>query len=109
MKDLPGNIEPVGPPVRWLDLLWASDLDYAYKLVGGVIARTASYNRSLRMNLSSISLYNISRVLKMNSKQVEQIVDEMIRLGWLFDTERGVGAAKAYALTFNVLPLALRK
>ncbi|ASZ74871.1 hypothetical protein FDI69_gp055 [Rhodococcus phage Trina] len=105
MKDIAGHIKPILGATQWLDLVFKSDLSAEHKLIAAVIARTCLYNRTVKMQLSSISLYNISRILKMNQQEVSVLVDKLIVNGWLFDTERAAGATKVYALTFSLLPL----
>lgn len=109
LKDKPGYLYDQTSPTKWLDLVFKSDLSAEHKLVAAVIARTAMYHRKSKQALSSVTLYNMSRILKMNQAEVSKLVDTLIDNGWLFDTEPPTGATKVYALTYSVIPLELRK
>lgn len=104
-EDVPGHLEIVDKPKRWMDYLLASNLSAEHKLCGIVIAQTCSYNRIKELSLSAISNYTISRILKMNSDQVQSLVDDLISLGYLLDTNERMGARKIFTLTFSVEPL----
>src|SRR5574338_1119586 len=91
---LPGHLQPILLPARWLDYLFASNLSLAHKMVGTVISRTCQYSRAKQLQLSLISIYTITRIVKLSKDEVQQIVDDLLRLGWLFDTGATVGARK---------------
>lgn len=102
---LPGHLQPVYKTGKWLDYLFASNLSAEHKLVGTVISRTCQYSRHKQLQLSLISIYTITRIVKLPKPKVQTIVDDLIRLGWLFDTGKNIGARKIYTLTFSLLPL----
>src|SRR6187431_838363 len=102
---LPGHLQPIYKTGKWLDYLFASNLSPEHKLAGTVISRTCQYSRFKQLQLSLVSIYTITRIVKLSKKEVQSIVDDLIRLGWLFDTGKNVGARKIYALTFSLLPL----
>lgn len=104
-EDIPGYLEIVDSPARWLDYLFASNVSANHKLCGAVIARTCSYDRQKRLSLSLISNYSISRIVKMNSSEVQVLLDDLQRLGYLYDTKNNAGAKKIFALTFSIKPL----
>jgi hypothetical protein len=102
---LPGHLHSVSSPAKWLGYLLKSDLSAEHKLCGVVVSRMCSYNRNRQLFLSAISNYTISRIVKMNSEQVQSLLDDLIRLGWLHDTGLNTGAKKIYGLTFSLIPL----
>lgn len=90
---------------KWLDLLFKTSLSAEHKLVGTVIARTCVYNKPNQLLLSNISMYSISRILNINSQEVNILVTQLEQLGWLFDTGQRAGARYILALTFSLIPL----
>lgn len=105
MNEKPGWLEYIYVPTQWMDLVFRSDLSVECKLVGAVIARTCVYSKRHQQSLSSISIYNISRILKMSKAETQKLIDLLVENGWLWETEFAVGAQRAYSLTFSVLPL----
>lgn len=103
--DPPGHLKPIFRMTEWLDLFYKSQLSAEHKLVGSVVARTCSYNRKQQLQLSSISNYSISRILNMTQDSVQKLLDDLVKYGWLFDTNKRIGARKVYALTFSLLPM----
>lgn len=82
-----------------------TELSAEHKLVGVVISRSCSYNRKDGSQLSEITNYVISRILKQPSDIVQERIEDLERLGWLFDTGKRIGARKVFALSFSLLPL----
>ena len=89
----------------WLDLLFKAELSAEHKLVGVVISRSCAYNRRESKQLSEITPYSISRILKVPSTRVGEIIIDLEKLGWLFDTGIHKGARRVFALSFSLLPL----
>lgn len=104
MKEVSGALQPIYQTNKWLDLLFKSDLTPTHKLAGVVIARTCTYYKQKQLQLSDISYYSISRIVKLPSEDVKKVVDDLIELGWLFDTGVQNGARHVYALTFSLQP-----
>lgn len=105
MKQPPGYLQPVYSANEWLSLIYKTDLTPLQKLVATVISRTCNYSTRCVMQLSDISYYSISRIIKANSEEVKVIIDELLALGWLHDTGLTSGARKKYGLTFSLIPL----
>lgn len=74
-------------------------------MVGVAISRSCSYNRRDGSQLSEITNYVIGRIIKQPSDVVQERIDDLERLGWLFDTGKRIGARKVLALSFSLLPL----
>jgi hypothetical protein len=89
----------------WLDLLFKTELSAEHKLVGVAISRTCAYNRRESKQLSEITPYSISRIIKEPSDKVSEIITELENLGWIFDTGVHKGARRVFALSFSLLPL----
>ncbi len=101
---IPGNLEPVPSAYQWLDLVFKSVLSDAHKLVCVVISKSCTYSRKEHAQLGLITNYTISRVLHKNQEEVQDLLDDLLRLGWLCDTGERMGRKKMYALTINLLP-----
>lgn len=101
---IPGHLQTVASSYHWLDLVFKSRLSAVHKLVGVVISRDCSYNTREHTQVSLITNYTISRVLHMNQEEVQELLDDLIRLGWICDTGDRVGRKKVYVLTINLLP-----
>jgi hypothetical protein len=101
---LPGHLASMGQPGHWLDILFKSRLSSDHKLVGVVISRSATYNRKKQLQICMISNYSITRILQKNQPEVQSMVDDLIRLGYLFKIGNA-GAKQIYALTFSKIPL----
>lgn len=104
--DRPEHLEPLYSRAQWLDLVYRSDLSMTTKVVASVIERTCNYTSKHKMQLSAISAYSISRIIKTNPEEVKQHLELLFNNGWLFDTQLGTGAKKVYGLTFSLIPLA---
>lgn len=102
--NIPGHLQPIYRVAEWKDLLFKSSISAEHKLVGAVIAETCAYSRLHQLNLSAISFYSISRFLNLTQDSVKQLVGDLIRLGWIYDTKKPVGARQVYALTFSLIP-----
>lgn len=98
------DLVPLTNRTKWLQLVYRSDLSVTTKLVASVIKETCMYQSKHKMQLSSISAYSISRILKSNSAEVQPHLDLLFDNGWLYDTEIGTGAKKVYGLTFKLKP-----
>lgn len=105
MIELPGHIEPVYRVGTYLDLLYKSRLSSDHKLVGTVVARTCSYNKRDKAQLSAISNYAIGRILNLGPESVERVLADLVNYGWLYDSGRRIGARKVFVLTFSLIPL----
>ena len=105
MKQPPGYQQPVYSQNEWLSLVFKTDLTPLHKLVATVISRTCVYSRKYSMQVSDISHFTISRVIKTNQPEVAAVVEDLINLGWLHDTGLKSGARFMYALTFSLIPL----
>lgn len=75
-----------------------------HKLVCVVIARVCNYSRRDNAQVGMITNYTISRILHKNQEEVQELLDDLIRLGWVCDTGDRVGRKKIYVLTINLLP-----
>ena len=75
------------------------------KLVGTVIAHSSQYVKTRELALCSISKYSISRMVNANQEECQALVDDLIRLGWLFKMGDSAGAKSTYALTFSLIPM----
>lgn len=104
IDDLPGNLEPIYSVNHWLDLVFKSRLSDSHKLVCVVISKMCAYSRRDTAQVSIISIYTITRVLHKSQDQVQQMVNDLIRLGWIHDTGRRAGQKRVFVLTFNLLP-----
>lgn len=104
-NDLPGHLESIAQPGRWLDLLFKANLSAEHKLIGVVISRTAVYNRKKQLQICLISKYSITRLVNLNQDEVQDRIDDLIRLGYLHDTGKRAGAKMIFALTFSLIPL----
>lgn len=105
MIDLPGHLEVVASGNRWLDLLYKSRLTSDHKLVGTVISKTCSYKRRDHAQLSAISNYSIGRILNLGPDTIQELINDLVKYGWIYDTEKPIGARKVYVLTFSLLPM----
>lgn len=103
-EKIPGNLEPISSGTRWIDLVFKSRLSDAHKLLCVVISRVCAYSRKDHAQVGLITNYTISRVLHKNQEEVQELLDDLIRLGWVCDTGDRVGRKKVYVLTFNLLP-----
>ncbi len=108
MKSPPGWLQPIYQQNHWLDLVLKSDLSPNHKLVAVVVSRTCSYNKYRKLSLSNVSPYSISRIIHTNQEEVEAYLDDLIELGWLFDTGYREGARRIYTTTFSLIPGKLR-
>lgn len=108
MKDIPGNLIPTSKD-KWLSLLLRSEQSAEVKLAGYIMQKTARYNKKTMTTMTNCSLYTISLILKTNSDEAGQYVQELLDSGWLWDTGVKVGARFAYALTVSVEPARLKK
>lgn len=108
MRDLPGNLIPTRKD-EWLNLLLRSEQPPEVKLAGYVLYKTARWNKKNAVTMTDCSVYTISLILKTNSEEAQQYVDELLDAGWLWDTGIKVGARFAYALTVSVEPARLKK
>jgi len=100
----PDDLETVYSRHKWRDLVFRSDLSMTTKVVASVIESTCTYQRKVQMQLSAISAYSISRIIKVSPPEVQQHLDLLFENGWLFDTGFGSGAKKVYGLTFRLKP-----
>ena len=105
MNDRPGYLQILYSSSQWLDLVYKSDLPVLAKLVAAVVEKSSMYQSKHKMQLSTISDYSISRIIKTNQEEVRQQLNLLFENGWLFDTGMARGARKVYALTFSVIPL----
>lgn len=105
MIDLPGHLQPIYTVPKWKDIFYKSRLSAEHKLVGDVIGGTCSYNKRDKLQLSAISVYAIGRILNLGPARVEEIIQDLIKYGWIYDTERRIGARKVFALTMSTIPL----
>lgn len=108
-QDIPGHLKTISNPDTWLDIFFKSRLSSDHKLVGVVIARSCVYNRQKTLQESLISNYTISRALGKNQVEVQEMIDDLVRLGWLYDTGRARGAKHIHYLTFSKIPLGENK
>lgn len=108
MRDIPGNLVPTKKD-KWLSLLLRSEHSAEVKLAGYVMYKTARWNKKYYATLTNCSLYTISLVLKTNSDEAAESVQELIDNGWLWDTGTKVGARYIYALTVNVEPARMKR
>lgn len=108
MKELPGSLIPTKKD-EWLNLLLRSEQPADVKLAGYVMFRTAKWSKKHFVTMTNCSLYTISLVLKTNSDEAAEKVQELLNTGWLWDTGIKVGARYAYALTVNVQPEQMKK
>jgi hypothetical protein len=104
-QDIPGHLKTISNPDTWLDIFFKSRLSSDHKLVGVVIARSCVYNRQKTLQESLISSYSISRVLGKSQPEVNALVEDLERLGWLYNAGRARGAKKVHYLTFSKIPL----
>lgn len=104
MIDLPGDLKPIYKIAEWKELLLKSGLSPEHKLVGTVIADSCSYNKREQLQLSAISFYSISRILNCTQTTVQNLVKDLLKYGWIYDTKKPVGARQVYALTFSLVP-----
>lgn len=105
MIDLPGHLQPIYTSDEYLDLLYKSRLSSDHKLVGTVVARSCSYVKRDQVQVSAISNYSISRILNLSQQTCQELLEDLVKYGWLFDTERKVGARKMFVLTFSLIPM----
>jgi hypothetical protein len=103
--DLPGHLKIIYSTTQYLDLLYKSKLNSDHKLVGTLVARTCSYDKNNQLQLSAITNYSIGRLINRGPEKVQQLLDDLVEYGWLFDTGRRIGARKIFALTFSLIPL----
>lgn len=101
----PGNISPIYSRTRWMELVFKTNLSSDHKLVAVVISNSSSYVRRYKASISEISNYSISRVLNLTQDSVQKIIDDLMRLGWLVDSEKRLGSRGLYYLTMSVYPL----
>ncbi len=104
-QDLPGHLKAITNSDVWLDYIFKSRLSSDHKLVAVVVMRTCVYNRQKAIQQSLLSNYTISRIVQKNSEQVQSILDNLVELGWLYDTGYRAGAKKIFVLTFSKIPL----
>lgn len=105
MLERPGYLQPVYSAAEWMSLIHKSDLSELTKNVASVVRETCSYQSKHQMQLSSISDYSISRVIKKSKDEARAELDLLFENGWLWDTGMGTGAKKVYGLTFSLIPL----
>lgn len=103
--DLPGHLEPIYSTKVYRDLLWKSRLSAEHKLVGTVISESCSYDKKNQVQVTGISAYSISRILNCTKETVESMLSDLIHYGWIFDTDRRIGARKVLVLTFSLIPM----
>lgn len=103
--ELPGHLKPIYSPSYYLDLLYKSRLSSDHKLVGTLVARFCSYDRKNSLQMAAVTNYSLSRLLNGHPDRVQEILDDLIKYGWLFDTGRRIGARKVLVLTFSLVPL----
>lgn len=108
MRELPGNLIPTKKN-EWLSLLLRSEQSAEVKLAGYVMFKTAKWNKKYFATMTNCSLYTVSLILKTNSEEAAERVQELLDAGWLWDTGIKVGARYAYALTVNVEPEQMKK
>lgn len=108
MRELPGNLIPTKKN-EWLSLLLRSEQSAEVKLAGYVMFKTAKWNKKNFATMTNCSLYTVSLILKTNSEEAAERVQELLDAGWLWDTGIKVGARYAYALTVNVEPEQMKK
>lgn len=108
MRDVPGNLIPTRKE-EWLSLLLRSEQSAEVKLAGYVMYKTAKWNKKNMLTLTNCSLYTVSLVLKTNSEEAGEYVQELLDAGWLWDTGLKVGARFLYALTVNVEPQRMKR
>lgn len=109
MRDIPGNLEPVYRHVKWLDLVYRSDLSPMHKLTASVLARTAIYNKKIQLSMTNCSPYTVSRILNTSISEAQSHMQDLLDRGWLWDTGRPKGARQVYVLCVNLAPKELRK
>lgn len=107
--ELPGGLQAIYRESVWLDYLFKSRLSAEHKLIGVVISRSAVYNSKKALQLTLISKYSISRIVNLNQDEVQSHIDDLIRLGYLYDTGQRAGAKMIFALTFSLIPLGENK
>lgn len=108
MNHPPGQLEPVYPPMAWLDTVLKSEMSPESKLVALVLSQSSSYFRTSGYVMTNISPYSIGRIIKKTSPEVEEILLELCELGWIYDTGNRTGARRMYILTINKLPGRIR-
>ena len=103
--DFPGHLRPIFYRSEWKDIFYKSRLSAEHKLVGDVIAGTCTYKKSDKAQVSAVTTNAISRILNLGPRRVEELVQDLVKYGWIFDTERRIGARKVFALTMSTIPL----
>lgn len=105
MLNAPGHLKTIASVDQYLDLLYASRLSPEHKLVGTFVTRTCAFNRKEYANFSAITNYAIGRQIQLGPDRVQELLDDLEKYGWLFDTGQRIGARKIFVLTFSLLPM----
>lgn len=109
MREMPGYLQPIYRRVKWLDLIYRSDLSAMHKLTATVLSKTTSYNRKKQLSMTNCSPYTVSRILNTSVDEARQYMNDLLELGWLWDTGRPAGARQVYVICVNLKPKELRK
>lgn len=109
MRDMPGYLQPVYRQVKWLDMIYRSDLSPMHKLTATVLSKTTSYHKKQQLAMTNCSPYTVSRILNTSVDEAKQYMGDLLDLGWLWDTGRPAGARQVYVTCVNLKPKELRK
>ena len=109
MKDMPGYLQPVWSRTKWLDLIYRSDLTSEHKLTATILSKTIIYNKKEKLYMTNTSPYTVSRILNVSIPEAKVWIDDLVNLGWLWDTGTSSGARTFYIACINLKPKELRK
>lgn len=104
MRMPPGDIVIAYSRLAWEDVLLNTKHPAEVKLVGLLLAKTATYRNMNKTWYTNASMYELSRLLNDTQAKMKDHIAVLEEYGWLWDTGIRREQRKVYVLSFPLIP-----